>query len=252
MGKERRWFSGRYNRQPAGVAPGPSPPSSSCGARSIACGSRRSKPQQPDGIRTTAPPSHRPAMSVGSQENRNAGLLTAFQSGGAKPWAARIGSFWAMKQPAPEPPCCTRSWPAPSVIALSLGRTSATCCSASMPRIRAWKKCCRIAGPPPIPMRFSIIGCKNQEPGRSAPALAGPIAAQAPAECRTGRQRPWIDMTLTMGTSNECGDRQAFARCCSHTAKYGVFGNSFSQYVMKCRPRESNTKGANLNCANRQ
>ena len=40
------------------------------------------------------------------------------------------GSSWAVNPPGHEPPCCTRSWRAPSVIASSPGPTSATFCSA--------------------------------------------------------------------------------------------------------------------------
>ena len=68
------------------------------------------------------------------------------------------------KQPAPEPPCCTRSWPARSVIALSLGRTCARpFYSACMLMTHASKRCCRTAGLPPIPRRFLRIACKNHE-----------------------------------------------------------------------------------------
>ena len=91
----------------------------------------------------------------------------------------KIGSSWVGKRRGQEPPCCTRSWWGPSVIVSSRGLTSAIFCSASMQMTCVWRRCCLTAGPRHILRRSSTTVWKNLALKRSAPALAGHIAAPA-------------------------------------------------------------------------
>jgi len=91
-------------------------------------------------------------------------------------------------------------WWKSSVIGSSLGVTSASFCSASMPTTRVCRRCCPTAGPRPTPRRFSPIGPKNPEIKRPAPAAIEPIVAPAPNSPFAPyppTHPPWTGRTLT-------------------------------------------------------
>jgi hypothetical protein len=121
------------------------------------------------------------------------------QAIGRKNWLS-----WAVKRRGPEPPCCTRSWRVPSVIISSRGRTSAIFCSVSIPMTCAGRNCCLTAGPRRIPRRFSTTVCTNRASKRSAPALAGHIAAPAATDTSSVQPSRPLHPNVALSSATAC------------------------------------------------